>query len=110
MLPNDAGQSPFAYQQRFRYFVRGQGTLPLTLGSTKLMAFGYNEVLMPVGHGDAALRLTQNRLSAGLGVPIGARQRVEVGYLNLWNALPARRVNEFNHTLTLAWYWTKTAN
>jgi hypothetical protein len=37
---------------------------------------------------------------------MGSRQRVEVGYMNLWNALPAARVNEFNHTLTLSYYWT----
>jgi hypothetical protein len=97
----------FRYQQRARYMVRGQGNLTaLTLGKSPILAFVWNELLLPVGHGDATLRVTQNRAGAGVGLPVGSRQRVEVGYMNLWNALPAARVNEFNHTLTLSYYWT----
>lgn len=100
---------PSQYQQRFRYQVRGQGGLtPFKVRGRPLLAFAYDELLMPLGHADATLRVTQNRLGGGLGIPLDARQRVEVGYMNLWNALPARRANEVNHTLTLSWVWTAT--
>ncbi len=97
----------YRYAQRVRYMVRAQSALPsVMIGGRPLLAFAYEELLVPVGHGDETLRLAQNRLSAGLGLRVGTRQRVEVGYLNLWNALTARRVNEVNHTFTVSWYWT----
>jgi hypothetical protein len=102
--------TPSQYQQRARYMVRAQGELPgLRVGSRAVLGFVWDELLMPVGHADATLRVTQNRLGGGIGVPINAAQRVEVGYMNLWNALPGRRVNEVNHTLTLSWVWTKAS-
>ena len=67
-----------------------------------MLGFAWNELLLPMGHGDATLRVTQNRLGAGIGIPLDARQRLEVGYMNQWNALAARGVNEFNHTLTVS--------
>lgn len=98
--------TPSTYQQRARYMVRAQGNLPsLQIGSRPVLGFVWDELLMPVGHGDASLRVTQNRLGGGIGVPIDNRQRVELGYMNLWNALPAQRVNEVNHTFTLSWVW-----
>lgn len=104
-----SGIGRFAYQQRARYMVRAQGDLPaLRLGDRPVLGFVWNELLMPVGHSTAAARLTQNRIAAGVGVPAGARQRLEVSYLNLWNALPGPDVNEVNHTLSIAWVWTAT--
>jgi hypothetical protein len=31
---------------------------------------------------------------------------VELAYMNLYNAFPARRANEVNHTLWLSWHYT----
>jgi hypothetical protein len=105
----DEARSPSAYQQRVRYMVRAQGGIPsLALRGRPVLGFGFNELLMPIGHGDATLRLTQNRLGGGIGVPLDGRQRLEIGYMNLWNSLPARRANEVNHTLTVSWVWTAT--
>ena len=102
----DRSLEPFAYQHRARYMVRAQGNLPqLRVGDRPLLAFAWNEVLVPIGHGDATVRLTQNRLGGGVGIPLDARQRVEVGYMNLWNSVPAQRANEVNHTLTVSWVW-----
>jgi hypothetical protein len=42
----------------------------------------------------------------GVGVPLRRGQRLDVGYMHLWNALPARTSNEVNHTLTLNWVVT----
>jgi hypothetical protein len=99
---------PFAYQHRARYMVRAQGDLPgVQLGGRPLLGFVWNEVLVPVGHGDATVRLTQNRLGGGVGIPLDARQRVEVGYMNLWNSVAAQRANEVNHTLTVSWVWIR---
>lgn len=106
---NPDGLGAYEYQQRARYLVRAQGDLPaLRIGGRPLLGFVWNELLMPVGHSTATARLTQNRIAAGVGLPIDARQRFEVGYMNLWNALAGPQVNEVNHTLSLAWVWTAT--
>jgi hypothetical protein len=105
--PDDT-RTPSAYQHRARYMVRAQGTLPaVTVRNRPVLLFAWDELLMPIGHGDAIIRLTQNRLGGGIGVPLDRRQRLEIGYMNLWNSLPARRTNEVNHTFTLSWVWTK---
>lgn len=102
--------TPSQYQQRARYMVRAQGALPgVRVGDRAVLGFVWDELLMPIGHADATLRVTQNRLGGGIGVPVNATQRVEIGYMNLWNALPARRVNEVNHTLTLSWVFTRAS-
>ena len=107
VLPEGTG--PRAYQQRARYLVRVQGDLPvLRLAGSSMLGFAWNELLLPIGHGDATLRVTQNRLGAGIGIPLDSRRRLEVGYMNLWNALAARGVNEFNHTLTVSLVWSAT--
>lgn len=107
VLPRGTGS--WAYQQRARYLVRAQGDIPvLRLAGSSLLGFAWNELLLPMGHGDATLRVTQNRLGAGIGIPLDTRQRLEVGYMNLWNALAARGVNEFNHTLTVTLVWAAT--
>ncbi|MFN0100237.1 MAG: DUF2490 domain-containing protein [Gemmatimonadaceae bacterium] len=92
----------FQYQQRARYLVRAQSPLgSLTRGGQPIIGYIYDEMLLPVGHGTATGRLAQNRASVGVGVPIDARHRIEIGYLNLWNALTNAQTNEFNHTLTI---------
>ncbi|MCC6241395.1 MAG: DUF2490 domain-containing protein [Gemmatimonadaceae bacterium] len=97
----------FAYQQRLRYMLRAQGALPtLRVGGRRIVGFAWDEILMPVGHADASARLGQNRAAVGVGVPITPRQRLDIGYMNLWNPLGGARVNEINHTLTLSWIWT----
>lgn len=94
----------FAYQQRARYMVRAQAPLAsLTYAGRPVIWYVQEELLLPVGHDGAAGRFAQNRFLVGAGVPITARQRLEVGYQNLWNALPARTANEVNHTLTFGW-------
>ncbi len=99
-------RSDASYQHRARYQVRAQLPLKsLTVNARPALAFVYDEVLLPVGHGDAIGRFSQNRIGAGIGIPLGARQRMELGYMNLWNALPGQRANEINHTLVLSYVW-----
>ncbi len=99
-------RGPWGYQQRARYMARAQGELPsLRVGRKPLLGFVWDELLMPVGHGDATTRLAQNRIAVGIGVPVDARQRVEISYMNLWNALPGVRTNEVNHTVSVSWVW-----
>lgn len=102
----DGATAAFAYQQRARYMVRAQ--VPLWRRGTDRPVLGYvqEELLMPVGHGGAGGRLTQNRAMLGVGVPLRRGQRLDIGYMHLWNALPARTSNEVNHTLTLNWVVT----
>ncbi len=94
----------FAYQQRARYMVRAQAPLAsFRYDARPLTWYVQEELLMPVGHDGAAGRFAQNRFLVGLGIPLTARQRLDIGYQNLWNALPARSANEVNHTLTFGW-------
>jgi len=97
----------WGYQQRARYMVRAQGELPgPQVGGRHLVGFVWNELLLPFGHSDVLARLGQNRATAGIGVPMSTRQRIDVSYMNLWNPLTGARVNEVNHTLSLSWSWT----
>lgn len=99
-------RTPASYQQRARYQVRAQMPMSsVTINNRQALAFVYDEILLPVGHGDAIGRFSQNRIGAGVGIPLGARQRMEIGYMNLWNALPSQRANEINHTLVLSYVW-----
>jgi hypothetical protein len=111
-ITSDAGNrtsSAASYQHRARYMLRAQGNLPgVQLRDRPVLGFVWNELFLPIGHGNETLRLTQNRIGGGLGVPIDDRQRVEVGYMNLWNALATLRANEVNHTLTVSWVWIMT--
>lgn len=102
IAPVDAGGlGDFDYQQRARYLLRAQR--PVGAGTKAHIAFAQNEVLLPVGHAGSAGRFTQNRFAVGVGLRMGEGRRLDVGYMNLWNALPARAANEVNHTLTLTY-------
>jgi hypothetical protein len=90
-----------AYQQRARYLVRAQR--PIGAGAPNRLAYVSNEALLPVGHAGSGGRFAQNRFAAGVGVPMGEGRRLEIGYMNLWNALPDRPANEVNHTLTITY-------
>lgn len=103
-------RGPAQYQNRVRYLGRAQFNLPrLTLNKRPVIGFVWDELLMPVGGNQAALSVGQNRATAGIGLPLDARQRIELGYMNLANMFPARRANEINHTLWLSYHWTGLA-
>lgn len=104
-----AGASPSGpfYQQRARYLTSVQGRLSRPrVGVSPLLVFVSDEILLPVGHSDAHARFAQNRAAIGLGVPVNERVRLELSYLNLWNALPSARINEVSHTISLSVRWT----
>lgn len=92
-----------SYQNRVRFMGRGQLPTLFTVDDRRVTLFVQEELFVNVGHGGAAARLTQNRLGAGIGVPLTPRQRLDIGYMNLWNPIPSRSANESNHTLTLNW-------
>lgn len=94
---------PLRYQQRLRYALRAQRTL----GASPLLGFVANEFFLPVGHSDGEQRRLQNRAQVGVGIPLDARQRVEIGYLHQWSRITPRETHEVNHTLVLSWVWTK---
>ncbi len=107
---DDRVEGPTTYQNRLRYLGRGQAPLgALRYRGRPVIGFVWDELLMPLGGPTQAFTIGQNRLSAGVGVPLTAKLRAEVGYLNLYNAFAARRANEVNHTLWLGWNWTGSA-
>lgn len=102
-----SGLAQYSYQQRARYMVRAQMPLAgLTYRSRAITGFVQEELLLPVGHGGATGRFAQNRFAVGVGLPIGARQRLDIGYMNLWNAITSVPANEVNHVVTLGWVFT----
>ncbi len=104
---NDRELGPTTYQNRFRYLGRGQVNLPaLTYQRRPLIALAWGEFFMPLGGSTQLFTLAQNRAMVGIGVPVTPKQRLEIGYMNLYNAFPARRANEINHTVWLSWHYT----
>ena len=101
---------PATYANRIRYRARGQ--MPLgaaTLAGRPLYGFVWDELLMPFGGVQQQFTIGQNRATIGMGVGLSSTTRVEVGYMNLYNAFPGRRANEVNHTLWLSWHYTGAA-
>ena len=107
--PNTGGASSvgaWRYQQRARYLGRVQSNLPvLRVGGRPVLGFVWDELLLPVGHAGASARLAQNRASVGVGVPMNSRARLDLSYMNLWNALPTSQTNEVNHTIGVSLVW-----
>lgn len=96
---------PFSYQQRARLQARAQ--VPLARAAAgPVVGFAFNEYFLPVGHSDAERVRLQNRAGVGLGVPLNARQRIDVSFMHHWNRLTARATHEINHTLVIGWVWT----
>jgi hypothetical protein len=95
------------YQQRLRDLARAQWALRAEApGRRQLLGFVANEFFAPIGHSDGAQHRLQNRAQIGVGIPLSAEQRVEIGYMNQWNRITPRTTHEFNHTMLLSWYWT----
>ena len=108
VMAGEAG--PAVYSNRVRYRARGNLPLPrLTVGGVPLTAFAWDELLMPLGGRAQQFTIGQNRATVGLAVPVSHRFKAEVAYMNLYNAFPARRANEVNHTLWISWHYTGEA-
>jgi hypothetical protein len=105
LAPVTDGAGPFTYQQRARFFARAQVPLA-TMARGELIGFAYDEYFLPVGHSDARQVRLQNRAGIGVGIPIDARQRIDVGYMHQWNRITPRETHEINHTLVIGWVWT----
>lgn len=95
-----------SYQNRVRLMGRGQLPTLFTLDDRRVTLFVQEELFVNIGQGGPAARLTQNRLGGGVGLPLTPRQRLDIGYMNLWNPIASRSANESNHTLTLNWVIT----
>jgi hypothetical protein len=96
---------PFAYQQRARLLARAQVPLVRT-SAGPVIGFAYDEYFLPVGHSDGENVRLQNRAGVGIGIPLDARQRIDVGYMHQWNRITPRETHEINHTLIVGWVWT----
>jgi len=106
-LLEDNVLAEYRYQQRARYMVRIQRPIQsLRIGDRAALGFVWDELFLPVGHTDARFRRLQNRVGAGLGLPIDDQQRVELGYMHQWNRVTFKEAHEFNHTLVVSWVWT----
>jgi hypothetical protein len=96
---------PFTYQQRARLLARAQVPLA-SVPAGRVVGFVYDEYFLPVGHSDADQVRLQNRAGAGIGIPLDARQRIDLSYMHHWNRLTPRETHEVNHTFVVGWVWT----
>lgn len=100
-----SGTDPFVHQQRARFLARAH--LPIArLARGEVIGFAYDEYFLPVGHSDAEQVRLQNRAGVGIGIPLDARQRIDIGYMHQWNRITPRETHEINHTLVVGWVWT----
>ncbi len=100
----DGALGRFVYSQRARVLMRAETPIRRPApGARPMIGFAQSELMVAVGHGGSIGRLAQNRIAFGVGLPIAAGQRLDVGYLNLWNPIATRESNEVNHTITFNW-------
>lgn len=102
-VPDELG--PYRYQQRARFMARAQRSIAAT-DAGAVLGFAYNEYFLPVGHSDARQVRLQNRAGVGMGIPIDARQRIDLSYMHQWSRITPRETHEINHTLVIGWVWT----
>lgn len=105
----DSGVQPAtAYQNRARYMVRAQHVLPRAhIEARPLTAHVWLEALATVGGSSHTATVAQHRAGAGVTLPMAPALRLELSYLRLQNVMSARRANEVNHTMLVAWAWTR---
>jgi hypothetical protein len=105
MVADTAG--PTSYANRVRYRARGSFKLGgMAVSGLPVQAFAWDELLMPLGGRGQQFTLGQNRATVGVALPLSHATKVELAYMNLYNAFPSRRANEVNHTLWLSWHYT----
>jgi hypothetical protein len=101
---------PTTYQNRLRYMPRAQAPLgSVTVKGRPVTGWVWNELLMPLGGPSQTFTVGQNRAAAGVGIPLSASLRTDIGYMNLYNAFVPRRANEINHTIWLSLHYTGAA-
>lgn len=94
------GNTPFRrYQNRLRYQFRGS----VPLGSGTWYAFAGDELFIRFGVNRGPSAFDQNRAFFGVGYRIGARNRLEVGYMNQFVRQRSGLVEESNHLLRVQW-------
>lgn len=105
VLPNGAGGDSLSasrFAQRTRYLLRVQRPLAgLTRAGQPVLAIAQNDLFIGLAGTDRGASVDQNRFSVGAGLPLTARQRLDVLWLQQWVAVPRARTNEQNGTLWL---------
>jgi hypothetical protein len=99
---------PTSYQNRSRYLLRAATPLPaVTWRGRALTIQAWGELLGALGGPTQSATLVQDRVGAGVGIPLSAETRLEVSYLRLHNIHQSRATNEVNHTTIVGWQWTR---
>lgn len=105
VLENSAGEDSLSdsrFGQRTRYLLRLQYPVArLTLSKQPVLAIVQNDLFVGLAGSDRGASVDQNRISFGAGLPLSARQRLDVLWLQQWVAVPRARANEQNGTLWL---------
>lgn len=98
------------FAQRTRYLLRLQYPIArLTMSRQPVLAIAQNDLFVGLAGADRGASVDQNRISIGAGLPLSARQRVDVLWLQQWIANPRARANEQNRTLWIVFNYTGAA-
>jgi Protein of unknown function (DUF2490) len=105
VLDGGAGKDSLSdsrFAQRTRYLLRLQYPVArLTMAKQPVLAIVQNDLFVGLAGTDRGASVDQNRISFGAGLPLSARHRVDVLWLQQWVAVPRTRANEQNGTLWL---------
>jgi hypothetical protein len=98
------------FAQRTRYLLRLQYPVArVTIAKQPVLAIVQNDLFVGLAGAERGASVDQNRISFGAGLPLSARHRVDVLWLQQWLAVPRARTNEQNGTLWLVLNHTGTA-
>jgi hypothetical protein len=98
------------FAQRTRYLLRLQYPIArLTMSRQPVLAIAQNDLFVGLAGADRGAAVDQNRISIGAGLPLSARQRLDVLWLQQWIANPRARANEQNRTLWIVFNHTGAA-
>ena len=105
VLENSAGDDSLSdsrFGQRSRYLLRLQHRVGrIMMAGQPVLAIVQNDLFVGLAGADRGVTVDQNRISFGAGLPLSARQRLDVLWLQQWVAIPRARANEQNGTLWL---------
>lgn len=103
VLEDGAGKDSLSdsrFGQRSRYLLRLQYPVGrVTTAGHPVLAIVQNDLFVGLAGAERGVTVDQNRISFGVGLPLSARQRLDVLWLQQWIAIPRARANEQNGTL-----------
>ncbi|MEP6833966.1 MAG: DUF2490 domain-containing protein [Gemmatimonas sp.] len=100
VIHDDAGEhsSDTRFAHRLRYQLRASHPFRAKLRGQPLLAFASDEAFLGMTAVERRVAFDQNRASVGVGIPLGAHERMELSYMQQWIANSKLKTSEVNNT------------